>query len=128
MGTDGSALLEPPRVSEGLGAAQTLADAVGIHLTARELELLAALMAHDGKVVQRQVLYEVVWGGQMQYRDRSVDVVVKRLRQKLASANPELEYVHTHYAVGYRFAPQPRRRAPFPISPSPDSPRGGSVD
>ena len=45
MGTDGSALLEPPRVSEGLGAAQTLADAVGIHLTARELELLAALMA-----------------------------------------------------------------------------------
>jgi DNA-binding response OmpR family regulator len=119
---DGSAVLEPPGVPRSSADARLLAAAVGVHLTARELELLAVLMAREGKVVQRQELYQLVWGGQMPYRDRSVDVLVKRLRQKLAGARPDLEYLHTHYGIGYRFAPEPREAIPSRIPPSPNSP------
>ena len=90
-----------------------------VSLTARELEVLEVLVARAGHVVQRGELYREVWGGEMSYRDRSVDVLVKRIRQKLAVVSPQLAYVHTHYGVGYRFDPVPS---------SPDSPQGGQVE
>jgi DNA-binding winged helix-turn-helix (wHTH) protein len=40
----------------------------------------------------------------MAHGDRSVDVFVRKLRQKLRSASPEWNYIHTHFGVGYRFA------------------------
>ncbi len=39
--------------------------------------------------------------------DRSVDVFVRKLRSKLETISPGWRYVHTHFAVGYRFAPEP---------------------
>jgi hypothetical protein len=39
--------------------------------------------------------------------DRSVDVFVRKLRQKLEKASPGWRYIHTHFGVGYRFAPEP---------------------
>jgi len=39
--------------------------------------------------------------------DRSVDVFVRKLRQKLRVASPHWGYIHTHFGVGYRFAPEP---------------------
>jgi hypothetical protein len=39
--------------------------------------------------------------------DRSVDVFVRKLRQKLERASPGWRYIHTHFGVGYRFAPVP---------------------
>jgi DNA-binding winged helix-turn-helix (wHTH) protein len=39
--------------------------------------------------------------------DRSVDVFVRKLRQKLDKASPSWRYIHTHFGVGYRFAPEP---------------------
>ena len=39
--------------------------------------------------------------------DRSVDVFVRKLRQKLEKASPEWRYIHTHFGVGYRFAAEP---------------------
>ena len=39
--------------------------------------------------------------------DRSVDVFVRKLRQKLEKASPDWRYIHTHFGVGYRFAPEP---------------------
>jgi len=44
----------------------------------------------------------------MPYRDRSVDVFVRKVRRKLAAVSPEWEYIHTHFGIGYRFAPQRR--------------------
>jgi DNA-binding response OmpR family regulator len=41
----------------------------------------------------------------MEYRDRSVDVLIQRLRRKLHDANPAWIYIHTHIGIGYRFAP-----------------------
>jgi hypothetical protein len=43
----------------------------------------------------------------MAHGDRSVDVFVRKLRQKLRAASPGWSYIHTHFGVGYRFAPQP---------------------
>jgi Transcriptional regulatory protein, C terminal len=48
-----------------------------------------------------------VWGYAMAHGDRSVDVFVRKLRQKLRSASPHWSYIHTHFGVGYRFSPQP---------------------
>jgi DNA-binding winged helix-turn-helix (wHTH) protein len=45
-----------------------------------------------------------VWGYAMARGDRSVDVFVRKLRQKLEKASPEWRYIHTHFGVGYRFA------------------------
>jgi len=42
----------------------------------------------------------------MAHGDRSVDVFVRKLRQKLRSASPDWSYIHTHFGVGYRFAPE----------------------
>ena len=42
----------------------------------------------------------------MAHGDRSVDVFVRKLRQKLESASPDWEYIHTHFGIGYRFEPE----------------------
>jgi hypothetical protein len=44
----------------------------------------------------------------MAHGDRSVDVFVRKLRQKLATASPDWSYIHTHFGVGYRFDPERR--------------------
>ncbi len=44
--------------------------------------------------------------------DRSVDVFVRKLRQKLEKASPEWRYIHTHFGIGYRFAAEPADCAP----------------
>jgi DNA-binding winged helix-turn-helix (wHTH) protein len=43
----------------------------------------------------------------MVHGDRSVDVFVRKLRQKLERASPGWRYIHTHFGIGYRFAPEP---------------------
>ena len=58
------------------------------NLTARELELLTALVEREGRIVSREELYRVVWGGPYRKSDRSVDVYVGKLRQKLDDALP----------------------------------------
>jgi DNA-binding response OmpR family regulator len=82
-------------------------DATRISLTPREMQVLLVLAARPGRVVQRQEIYEAVWGGTMPYRDRSVDVWVKKLRGKLAAAAPQYRFVHTHYGFGYRLWAEP---------------------
>jgi DNA-binding winged helix-turn-helix (wHTH) protein len=42
----------------------------------------------------------------MAHGDRSVDVFVRKLRQKLRSGSPDWSYIHTHFGVGYRFSPE----------------------
>ena len=43
----------------------------------------------------------------MAHGDRSVDVFVRKLRQKLQRYSPSWSYIHTHFGVGYRFDPEP---------------------
>jgi DNA-binding response OmpR family regulator len=75
-------------------------------LSRKEFELLRQLAGADGRVLQREDIYQRVWGYTMARGDRSVDVFVRKLRQKLEQLSPEWRYVHTHFGVGYRFAPE----------------------
>jgi DNA-binding response OmpR family regulator len=85
-----------------------------IDLTRREFELIQLLAEAEGQVLQREEIYQRVWGYAMAHGDRSVDVFVRKLRQKLERASPQWRYIHTHFGIGYRFAPE----AASPASPS----------
>jgi DNA-binding response OmpR family regulator len=79
-----------------------------LDLTRREFELLQLLVEAKGNVFEREAIYQRVWGYAMAHGDRSVDVFVRKLRQKLEKASPGWRYIHTHFGIGYRFEPEPR--------------------
>ena len=85
---------------------QALAGGRPVDLTTREFQVLLVLAQRRNRVVPRADLYELVWRRRMAYRDRSVDVFVRKLRLKLSDAAPGWAYIHTHFGVGYRFAPE----------------------
>jgi DNA-binding response OmpR family regulator len=88
---------------------QILIDGRRAGLTAREFELFVLLADRTDRVVLRDELYERMWRGIMPRRDRSVDVLVHRLRAKLREASPRWRYIHTHFGIGYRYAPEQAR-------------------
>jgi DNA-binding response OmpR family regulator len=83
---------------------QAFVGPASVDLTRREFELLELLSGAEGRVLEREDIYRRVWGYEMARGDRSVDVFVRKLRQKLEKASPEWRYIHTHFGVGYRFA------------------------
>jgi len=78
-----------------------------LDLTRREFELLQLLADARGQVLEREAIYQRVWGYAMAHGDRSVDVFIRKLRQKLEKRSPGWSYIHTHFGVGYRFDPEP---------------------
>ena len=86
---------------------QAFASGRSVDLTRREFEVLELLAQASGKVLQREEIYERVWGYAMAHGDRSVDVFVRKVRQKLEAASPDWHYIHTHFGVGYRFDAEP---------------------
>jgi DNA-binding response OmpR family regulator len=97
-----------------------------VDLTRREFELLQLLAQAEGKVLQREEIYQAVWGYAMAHGDRSVDVFVRKVRLKLETASPDWSYIHTHFGVGYRFQPErpggPEEAAAFEASLSQERP------
>jgi DNA-binding response OmpR family regulator len=85
---------------------QLLADGRRVNMTVREFQTFFALAQRRDRVVTRPEIYEIVWGGSMAHRDRSVDVFVRKVRRKLAAVAPEWCYIHTHFGIGYRFSPE----------------------
>ena len=83
-------------------------------LTRREFELIQLLSEREGQVLPREEIYERVWGYAMAHGDRSVDVFVRKLRQKLERVSPGWRYIHTHFGIGYRFAAEPAGDAAAP--------------
>jgi len=83
---------------------QAYADGRSIDLTRREFELIELLASAEGRVLEREEIYSRLWGYTMVRGDRSVDVFVRKLRQKLEKASPSWRYIHTHFGIGYRFA------------------------
>jgi DNA-binding response OmpR family regulator len=83
---------------------QAFVDGTSIDLTRREFELITLLADAEGQVLQREEMYQRVWGYAMAHGDRSVDVFVRKLRQKLKRRSPGWRYIHTHFGIGYRFA------------------------
>ncbi len=85
---------------------QAFAAGHSLELTRREYQLLGLLCEAGGEVLQRQRIYECLWGYEMVRNDRSVDVFVHKLRRKLERYSPGWSYIHTHFGVGYRLAPE----------------------
>ena len=100
-----------------------------IDLTRREFEVLQLLAQAKGKVLQREEIYQAVWGYAMAHGDRSVDVFIRKVRQKLEQASPDCE-LHPHPlrrglplrargALARRQPPEGSPRTGCPWSPTP---------
>lgn len=74
-----------------------------VNLTAKEFDLLELLVLNPNKVYKRDELLELVWGKEYPGDARTVDVHVRRLREKIEPNPSEPIYVHTKWGVGYYF-------------------------
>ena len=74
-----------------------------INLTAREFEVLELLVLNPNKVYSRESLLKLVWGADYPGDVRTVDVHIRRLREKIEVNPSDPRYVHTKWGVGYYF-------------------------
>jgi DNA-binding response OmpR family regulator len=99
------------RCEDGL----VLAGGRALNVSVREFELLCALMRRQDRIVSREDLYRTVWGGDLRGGDRSIDVYVHKLRSKLETALPFMQFIHTHVGFGYRLSPEAVTGASHPF-------------
>jgi DNA-binding response OmpR family regulator len=81
-------------------------DAAG--LTPTEFRLLYALALERGRVVTRDELLQRVWGRRETHRDRTVDVFVRKMREKIDRRAPRHTFIQTRYGVGYKLDAVPK--------------------
>ena len=74
-----------------------------VNLTAKEFDLLELLVKNENKVYSRENLLGLVWGKDYPGDVRTVDVHVRRLREKIETNPSEPKYVHTKWGVGYYY-------------------------
>lgn len=74
-----------------------------INLTAKEFDVLELLVLNPNKVYGREKLLDMVWGAEYPGDVRTVDVHIRRLREKIETNPSEPKYVHTKWGVGYYF-------------------------
>ena len=74
-----------------------------INLTAKEFDVLELLVSNPNKVYSRENLLNIVWGYEYPGDVRTVDVHIRRLREKIEANPSEPKYVHTKWGVGYYF-------------------------
>ena len=74
-----------------------------VNVTAKEFDLLELLVKHPNKVYSREQLLKLVWGQDYPGDERTVDVHVRRLREKIEPNASEPKYVHTKWGVGYYY-------------------------
>lgn len=77
-----------------------------INLTAKEFDLLLLLAVNKGKVYSREELLEIIWGYEYFGDVRTVDVHIRRLREKVEKNSSQPEYILTKWGVGYYFRNQ----------------------
>ena len=74
-----------------------------INLTSKEFDVLELLVRNPDKVYSREKLLQIVWGSQYPGDVRTVDVHIRRLREKIEANPSDPKYVHTKWGVGYYF-------------------------
>jgi DNA-binding response OmpR family regulator len=74
-----------------------------VSLTAKEFDLLELMVGNPDKVFTREELLSTVWGSEYLGDERTVDVHIRRLREKIEEVPAEPRYVHTKWGVGYYF-------------------------
>lgn len=86
-----------------IDARSVMIDDREINLTAKEFDLLELLVTNPNKVYSREKLLNVVWGYEYPGDVRTVDVHIRRLREKIESNPSDPKYVFTKWGVGYYF-------------------------
>ena len=89
-------------------AVQAYVDGESAELTPTEFRLLYALALDQGRVLTRDELLQRVWGRRASHRDRTVDVFVRKLREKVDTRAPHHTFIQTRYGVGYKLDPAPK--------------------
>jgi DNA-binding response OmpR family regulator len=84
---------------------QAYVDGESAELTRTEFRLLYALALDRGRVTTRDELLQKIWGRREMHRDRTVDVFVRRLRDKIDRIAPRHTFIQTRYGVGYKLEP-----------------------
>ena len=87
---------------------QAYVDGKSADLTPTEFRLLYALALERGRVVTRDELLQKIWGRRQTRRDRTVDVFVRKLRDKIDAQTPRHTFIHTRFGVGYKLEPVPK--------------------
>ena len=87
---------------------QAYVDGTSAELTPTEFRLIYALALEQGRVLSRDELLQRVWGRRAAHRDRTVDVFVRKLREKVDRRAPRNAFIHTRYGVGYKFEALPK--------------------
>jgi DNA-binding response OmpR family regulator len=90
---------------------QAYVDGESAGLTPTEFRLLYSLALERGRVVTRDELLQRIWGRPETHRDRTVDVFVRKLREKIDRHAPRHTFVQTRYGVGYSLEPKPKSTA-----------------
>jgi len=85
---------------------QAFIDGKSAELTPTEFKLLYTLALDRGRVVTRDELLQKVWGRRETHRDRTVDVFVRRLRQKIDRNASQHSFIQTRFGVGYKLEPE----------------------
>ena len=87
---------------------QAYVDGRNVELTPTEFRLLYALALERGRVVTRDELLQKIWGRRQTRRDRTVDVFVRKIRDKIEAQRPRHTFIHTRYGVGYKLEAAPK--------------------
>ncbi len=87
---------------------QAYVDGVSAELTPTEFRLLYTLAREQGRVLTRDELLQRVWGRRATHRDRTVDVFVRKLRDKVDRRASRHTFLQTRYGVGYKLDPVPK--------------------
>src|SRR5919199_6334990 len=87
---------------------QAYVEGENVELTPTEFKLLYTLALDHGRVVTRDELLQKVWGRRATHRDRTVDVFVLKLRDKIDRRSSRHTFLHTRYGVGYKLEAQPK--------------------
>ncbi|MDN3640098.1 response regulator [Simiduia curdlanivorans] len=75
-------------------------------LTTVECQLLERLMNHPGHIFSRSQLMESIYNDHRIVSERTIDSHIKKLRKKLATINPGVEFIHSIYGAGYKYEPE----------------------
>ena len=87
---------------------QAYVDGESANLTPTEFRLIYALALDQGRVLTRDELLQRVWGRRASHRDRTVDVFVRKLREKIDTRSSAHTFIQTRYGVGYKLDPAPK--------------------
>lgn len=102
-GTEDTKVIESGDVKLDCEGKRAFIEGKEIGLTSKEFEVLELLMRNPNKVYSRENLLKLVWGADYPGDVRTVDVHIRRLREKIEANPSEPRYVHTKWGVGYYF-------------------------